>query len=130
MKPLLLPNHQPIIQRLKVPLMQWYSRLAQLIHPIKLHPHLIYHLSRLFDLDKSSEKYTPIGEPYSSVLEKLIKAGAITLPPIKPHTGFDPARPMPAWYKEHDFCNYHRVKGHSDGNCITFKNIVQEILEK
>lgn len=32
-------------------------------------------------------------------------------------------------YKEHDFCNYHRVKGHNDRNCITFKNIVQEILE-
>ncbi|KAH9306999.1 hypothetical protein KI387_011403, partial [Taxus chinensis] len=61
---------------------------------------------------------------------KLIKVGAITLPPIKPHTGFDPARPTPAWYKEHDFCNYHRVKGHSDGNYITFKNIVQEMLEK
>ncbi|KAH9320701.1 hypothetical protein KI387_015340, partial [Taxus chinensis] len=55
--------------------------------------------------------------------------GAITLPPIKPHTGFDPERPMPAWYKEHEFCNYHRVKGHSDNNCITFKNIIQEMLD-
>ncbi|KAH9296687.1 hypothetical protein KI387_044267 [Taxus chinensis] len=36
---------------------------------------------------------------------------------------------MPAWYKEHDFYNYHHVKGHSDNNCITFKNIVQEMLD-
>ncbi|KAH9315590.1 hypothetical protein KI387_024217, partial [Taxus chinensis] len=60
----------------------------------------------------------------------LIKDGAITFPPMKPHTSFDPTRPTPTWYKEHDFYNYHRVKGHSDGNCITFKNFVQEMLEK
>ncbi|KAH9298054.1 hypothetical protein KI387_029736, partial [Taxus chinensis] len=54
---------------------------------------------------------------------------AITLPPIKPHTGFDPSRPIPGWYKENDYCNYHRVNGHSDSNCITFKNIVQGMLE-
>ncbi|KAH9291958.1 hypothetical protein KI387_042854, partial [Taxus chinensis] len=48
-----------------------------------------------FQFKREQKKYTSIGEPYSSILENLIKANAITLPPIKPHTGFDPSRPIP-----------------------------------
>lgn len=52
-----------------------------------------------FQFRREQHKYTPIGEPYSFVLEKLIKVWAITLPPIKPHTSFNPARPAPACIK-------------------------------
>ncbi|KAH9325183.1 hypothetical protein KI387_005361, partial [Taxus chinensis] len=31
--------------------------------------------------------YTPLGETYGVILEKFLKAGAITLPPVKPHSG-------------------------------------------
>ncbi|KAH9328842.1 hypothetical protein KI387_000950, partial [Taxus chinensis] len=58
----------------------WYSKPTQLICQIRLPPHLISHPSRLFNSDENNEKYTPIGEPYSSILEKLIKARAITHP--------------------------------------------------
>ncbi|KAH9293749.1 hypothetical protein KI387_041050, partial [Taxus chinensis] len=73
--------------------------------------------------------YTPLGETYGVILEKLLKAGAITLPPVKPHSGFDSTRAIPSWYKENDFCNFHRVKGHSHENCKMLKNIVQEMVD-
>ena len=43
--------------------------------------------------------YTPLGETYGVILDKLLKAGAITLPPVKPHFGFDSTHAIPYWYK-------------------------------
>ncbi|KAH9320024.1 hypothetical protein KI387_021793, partial [Taxus chinensis] len=54
---------------------------------------------------------------------------AITLPPIKPHSGFDSTHAIPSGYKENDFCNFDRMKGHSHENCKMLKNIVQEMVD-
>lgn len=71
-------------------------------------------------------KFTPLGESQESALRKLLANNEISLPPT---SDYEPIVKPPYW-KDTDYCEYHRGRGHTTNNCICLKNIIQDILDQ
>ncbi|XP_049414681.1 uncharacterized protein LOC125877430 [Solanum stenotomum] len=70
------------------------------------------------------ENFTPIGESYTSLLQKLVQLGLVE--PVNPYfvnlnaRGFDPTV----------ICEYHaNTPGHSTENCWTLKRVIEKLIE-
>ena len=50
----------------------------------------------------------------------------IVFPHMKP---FDESQPKPKWYREHEYCEYHNIQGHSANRCLKFKLYVQNLIK-
>lgn len=69
--------------------------------------------------------FTPLNEPLLVILTQLDTAHMVTYPMTQP---FDDNAPKPSWYKEHEYCEMHHVKGHKKkmfGLC----HYIQELIE-
>ena len=69
---------------------------------------------------------TPLGASYEIILQTLLAHGIITLP--------DNSRPYdptvkPPWWRDDDYCNYHRNKGHTLHNYFKLKDIILDLIE-
>jgi hypothetical protein len=56
----------------------------------------------------------------------LVEQDLIIFPNTRP---FDENQPKPAWYKDNEYCDYHRVRGHDTKKCMKFKNYVQDLID-
>jgi len=34
------------------------------------------------------------------------------------------------WYKENEYCDYHRVKGHKTSGCMCLKHVIQDCIDQ
>ncbi|WP_197054046.1 hypothetical protein, partial [[Clostridium] innocuum] len=50
----------------------------------------------------------------------------IAYPPVPQK---DDNAPKSDWYKEHEYCDYHRVKGHTTLKCMRLKNYIQDLID-
>ncbi|KAH9313031.1 hypothetical protein KI387_028066, partial [Taxus chinensis] len=50
----------------------------------------------------------------------------VTYPTTQP---FDDNAPKPSWYKEHDYCDLHHVKGHKTNKCLRLHHYIQDLIE-
>ena len=75
---------------------------------------------------KPKRNFTPLSEPLSEILKKLCDNGMITLPDIKPE---NPNAKGSKWYKENEFCAYHRQKGHNTNKCRTLQHKIQDLID-
>ena len=57
--------------------------------------------------------FTPLGESLESALRKLITRKLITLPEVR---DYEPTV-KPSWWRDEDYCEYHRGKGHNTNDC-------------
>ena len=69
---------------------------------------------------------TPLVEPIKDVLKKLLNAQSINLPKVKPE---DLSWEKPIWYKDNEYCIYHRHKGYDTNKCNQLKNIIQRLID-
>ena len=67
-----------------------------------------------------------MGEPLDQIFFRLAKANMITYPPIPQK---DDNTPKSDWYKEHEYCDYHRVKGHTTLKCMRLKHYIQDLID-
>jgi len=68
----------------------------------------------------------PRGESLEATFHTLVIANIIVFPHTKP---FDKNKPKPTLYKEHNYCNYHKIQGNSINQCLKFKTYVQNIID-
>ncbi|XP_027771374.1 uncharacterized protein LOC114076473 [Solanum pennellii] len=70
------------------------------------------------------KKFTPLGESYSSLFQKLRKIGAIEC--IPPHR----LNPNAPGFQANEICEYHSgAPGHSTDNCRTLKGAIEKLIE-
>ena len=62
-------------------------------------------------------------EPLSAVLPKV--ASLLMLHGVRPSPN-----PVPRWYRTDQFCDFHRVVGHSTNSCITLRGTVQDLIDR
>jgi len=77
--------------------------------------------------NKPQRQFTPLGEPIEDILDRCLKNGLITLPPIKPHQENE-LKAM--WYNENDYCDYHCIVGHKTSDCMKLKHCVQDLIDQ
>ena len=51
----------------------------------------------------------------------------VIFPLTKP---FDENQPKPVWYRENDYCEFHKIKGHSTNRYSKLKNYVQDLIDR
>ena len=66
--------------------------------------------------------FTPFGQSLSSLFPGV--AHLLTPPEVRP-----PPNPLPAWFRPHLFCMFHRCVGHSTDNCFALRNAVQDLID-
>ena len=71
--------------------------------------------------------YTPLGEPLDVIFEKLVKENLIKFPPTQQ---IDPGQSKAAWYRDNEYCKFHRVKGHTTLRCMKLKDYVQDLIDQ
>ena len=69
---------------------------------------------------------TPLRDSYEIILKTLLAHGIITLP--NNSRPYDPAV-KPPWWRDDDYCNYHRNKGHTTDNFFKLKDIIQDLIK-
>ncbi|XP_078180792.1 uncharacterized protein LOC144574658 [Carex rostrata] len=72
---------------------------------------------------KVFRKFTPIGEPPSSILVRLFQEGAVTLLGRQVNLdskGYDPIV----------FCEYHQSAGHHTDKCYNLRHTIQDLIDK
>ena len=72
---------------------------------------------------RNPRKFTPLGEPPSSILSKLLKEGSIELlcREINPNSrGYSPSV----------FCEFHQSIGHHTDYCFNLKHAIQDFIDK
>ena len=42
---------------------------------------------------------------------------------------FDENKPELKWYRENEYCKYHRIKGHDTKKCIKLKVFIQNLVD-
>jgi len=72
-------------------------------------------------------QFTPLVEPMEVILRKLLQAGDVILPDAPPNG--EPLFRAP-WYKENEYCDYHRVKGHKTNGCMRLKHVIQDCIDQ
>ena len=40
-----------------------------------------------------------------------------------------PPSPLPRWYDASKLCDYHRALGHSTDNCLTLRDVIQDLID-
>lgn len=68
-----------------------------------------------------------MGEPIDVFKRLLQENYLITYPVIKP---FDESKPKAAWYRENDYNDYHKIKGHSTNKCQGLKGYIQGLIDQ
>ncbi|KAH9320390.1 hypothetical protein KI387_044490, partial [Taxus chinensis] len=56
----------------------------------------------------------------------LDAAHMVTYPMKK---NFDENAPNPSWYKEHDYCELHHVKGHKIDKFLQLRHYIQDLID-
>jgi hypothetical protein len=59
----------------------------------------------------------------SAILPKV--EALLRFPDIRP-----PPDPKPSWYDPSQFCDYHRVEGHSTDGCMALKHAIQRLIDQ
>jgi hypothetical protein len=62
-----------------------------------------------------------------AIFEKLAKENLIKFPPTQQ---IDPGQSKAAWYKDNEYCKFHRVKGHTTLRCMKLKDYVQDLIDR
>ena len=69
-------------------------------------------------------QFTPIPMSYEELYQNLFDAHVVSPSYSKP-----PQPPYPKWYNANTHCDYHAgITGHSIENCITFKKLVEKLI--
>jgi len=76
---------------------------------------------------KPRRQFTPLGEQIEDILDRCLKQGIITLPPVRP---CQENEIKVAWYNENDYCEYHSVVGHKTVDCMQLKHCVQDLIDQ
>ncbi len=61
------------------------------------------------------------------IFEKLVKENLIKFPPTQQ---IDPSQSKAIWYKDNEYCKFHRVKGHTMLRCMKLKDYVQDLIDR
>jgi len=70
--------------------------------------------------------FTPLAEPLSKNFQELYDNQMITLPKIRSKNSNAKRKQC---YNEHEFCNYHRQRGHDTNTCKNLKHIIQDLID-
>ena len=69
-------------------------------------------------------QFTPIPMSYKELYQSLFDTHIVAPSYLKP-----PQPPYPKWYDANAQCDYHAgITGHSIENCITFKKLVEKLI--
>lgn len=50
---------------------------------------------------------------------------------VFPHTTqFDESKPKSNWYRENEYCAYHRMHDQDRNRCIKLKHLVQDLIDQ
>jgi len=69
--------------------------------------------------------FTPLNEPLNQIFKRLNEAQLLTFPEVT----WDPILVSKPWYKYDDFCEFHRVQGHSTDWYLTLRRVVQIFID-
>lgn len=77
-------------------------------------------------LSKPMRDFTPLKESYESAFKTLLANNLIILP--------DNSWPYdleikPKWWRETEYCDFHRNKGHNTNNCMKLKHEIQDLID-
>jgi len=61
------------------------------------------------------------------VFQKLVQVGDNILPDVPPNDKLVFKAP---WYKENEYCEYHKVKGHKTNGCMHLKHVIQDCINQ
>lgn len=59
-----------------------------------------------------------------NILPTLLQENTFTLLPMKEN----PRSSTRPWYKENEFCEYHRQRGHNTSGCMQLKHEIQDLI--
>jgi len=76
---------------------------------------------------RPSQDFTSLHESLHDVLKKILDHNIITLPEIRPD---EMQNKNGKWYRENEFCNYHRQRGHDTNKCHSLKHVVQDLIDE
>lgn len=71
--------------------------------------------------------YTPIGETLDVIFEKMAKENLTKYPPTQQ---IDQDQSKASWYRDNEYCKFHRVKGHTTLRCKKLKDYVQDLIDQ
>ena len=77
------------------------------------------------DYDQN-KKFTNFHEPLETIFQKLVDHNLMVFPNTHP---FDENQPKSKWYRENEYCKYHRIKGHDTNKCIKLKIFIQNLVD-
>lgn len=60
------------------------------------------------------------------IFEKLARENLIKFPPTQQ---IDPGQSKVAWYRDNEYCKFHRVKGHTTLRFVKLKDYVQDLID-
>lgn len=78
-------------------------------------------------LQRQQCTYTPLGEPLDVIFEKLVKDNLVWYLQTQP---MEPNQTQASWYKDNEYCKFHRVKGHTTLKCMQLKDYVQDLIDR
>ena len=77
------------------------------------------------DYDRN-RKFSNFHEPLDAIFQKLVDHNLMVFPNTRP---FDENQPKSKWYRENEYCKYHRIKGHDTNKCIKIKFFIQNLVD-
>jgi hypothetical protein len=70
---------------------------------------------------KPFEEYAPLNRARVHILDEILQAGLAKRPP-------PPDRHYTMGRNEHEWCHYHRCKGHDTEKCFRLKDLIEELI--
>ena len=73
-----------------------------------------------------NRKFPNFREPLEAIFQNLVDHNLMVFPNTHP---FDENQPKAKWYRENEYCKYHRIKGHDTNKCIKLKVFIQNLVD-
>lgn len=79
-------------------------------------------------------QFTSIGEPLNVVFNRILQANyPITYPitnPLDESKPIEKSKPKPSWFKENEYCEFYKIKGHTLNKCQGLKTYIQDLIDR
>ena len=71
--------------------------------------------------------FTPLSESLQDILKKMLDHNLIILTKLR---SYEMQNKNTKGYRENEFCNYHRQKGHDTNKYYSLKHVIQDLIDE